>query len=150
MEKKLVFITERQEDGTYVASYLYKEGNTSALITVDGLDFNSLRRRISEAVQDYIVNGYGDRFQWGANPTISLKYSEVLSNKPGSDNIIITGNPDGLSYRITNTSLGLDLSNDNFEGLRKQLLNELSRRGIDDKHIEFSLEEFLQLEPSSV
>ncbi|MBU2496991.1 MAG: hypothetical protein KJ767_02950 [Nanoarchaeota archaeon] len=139
MIKELIFNVEKQEDGTYLASCEHNNG----IMLAESLDYRSLQKEVAKTVKDYIFHGYGKKFGWPENPKIRLIYSELFSNNHDSENILITGNPEGQGYRaVSNSNLNLNMYNEDFDVLRENLIEELQKRECK-KNVEFRLEEVL-------
>lgn len=149
MKDELVFKVEKQKDGWYLASteHRYIGGATEAP------DYTTLRERVKEAAS-FLLRDFTEeeliRFELSRNPVIRLKYSEFLISKPEKEKILIAVNPEGVGYRFVSELLGLNLYHEDLDTLRNQILDSVKQSPHQDKHIEFTLEEVLHLEPSSV
>ncbi|MBU2496749.1 MAG: hypothetical protein KJ767_01675 [Nanoarchaeota archaeon] len=146
-QKELIYRITKQEDGTYlaVAKYegFYKNKLINATIPIDARTYGELKQRVKDATLDFISDGFGEKIGL-VNPKIKLLYSELLSNNHDSENILISGNPEGQGYRvISNSNLNLDIYNEDLDVLRENLIEELQKRGYQDKNVEFRLEEVL-------
>lgn len=143
---EIVFDVRKQADGWYLASPVHKSlgGATEAQ------DFDTLKQKIREFVDLGLSAGFHKEVNLPEYPKIRLIHSETLFSNPEAERVLITGTPDQCGYRAkTNTLLSLDLYHKNLEALREELLRKVQEQGHQNKHVEFRLEEVLQLTPDS-
>ncbi|MBU2496755.1 MAG: hypothetical protein KJ767_01705 [Nanoarchaeota archaeon] len=138
--EEIKYKIEKRNDGWYLATADLNRGGS---IIVEAETYSSLKEKILGFTQEHLEFCRANNVPVPENPKIKLLYSELFSNNHDSENILITGNPEGQGYRaVSNSNLNLNMYNEDFDVLREELLQRI-QESVNDRNVEFRLEEVL-------